>query len=138
MGAHIPLPVYQASLDQRIAFEGERCIECGEIAFPPVEACRHCKSTNEFESIRLSGKGTVYSYTVISPGSAPPEFAAQADADGRYVVAIIQLTEGPKITAQLIDIDPGDVEIGLPVAGTVRRLYEEEGVVRYGFKFRPQ
>ncbi|MFP8890569.1 Zn-ribbon domain-containing OB-fold protein [Natrialbaceae archaeon A-CW2] len=138
MGAHVPLPVYQESLDQRLAFEGEQCTACEEISFPPTPTCRHCLSNDEFESVTLSGEGIVYSYTVISPGSAPPEFAPQAAASGQYVVAVIELDEGPRITAQLTDIEPNEVEIGLPVTGCVRRLYEEEDVVRYGFKFQPE
>lgn len=74
---------------------------------------------------------------MLSPGGAPPEFAGQARAEGRYVVAIVELDEGPRITAQVTDVDPDAVDIGMPVTGTIRRIYEEEDVVRYGFKFVP-
>lgn len=138
MGAHIPIPVYQRALGQRLAFEGERCTACGEVNFPSKAACVACGAVDEFEPVELSGDGEVYSYTVLSPGGAPPEFAGQARIEGRYVVAIVELAEGPHITAQLADVDPDAVDIGMPVTGEVRRIYEEEGVVRYGFKFAPR
>lgn len=138
MGAHISIPIYQASIDQRLNFAAERCLECGALNFPPKAVCLECERGTEFEAVELSGDGEVYSYTVTSPGAAPPEFAGQAEAEGEYVVAIVELEEGPRITGQVVDIDPESVEIGLPVEGRIRRIYEEEGVVRYGFKFVPR
>jgi uncharacterized OB-fold protein len=52
-------------------------------------------------------------------------------------VAVIELEEGPKIVAQMADCGPEEVKIGLPVEATFRRLFEDEGIVRYGVKFRP-
>jgi uncharacterized OB-fold protein len=136
MGAHISIPTYEQTVGQRLAFEGERCTECGTVAFPPKAVCPDCRA-EESETVDLSGAGEVYSYTVLSPGGAPPEFAGQARAEGRYVVAVVELEEGPRITAQVTGVAPDDVHIGMPVTGEIRRLYEEEGVVRYGFKFVP-
>jgi uncharacterized OB-fold protein len=138
MGAHVPIPVYQGTVGERLAFEGDRCLDCEAVVFPSKAACPACGSIGEFESVDLSGDGTVYSYTVLSPGGAPPEFADEARIEGEYVVALVELAEGPRITAQLTAVDPSDVEIGLPVTGRIRRIYEEEGVVRYGFKFAPR
>ena len=136
MGAHISIPMYERTVGQRLAFEGERCTDCGTVAFPPKGACPDCRN-DEFETVDLSGDGTIYSYTVLSPGGAPPEFAGQARAEGRYVVAIVELDEGPRITAQVTGVDPDAVDIGMSVTGEIRRIYEEEDVVRYGFKFVP-
>ena len=137
MGAHVPIPVYQGTVGERLAFEGGRCRDCGTVNFPAKGACLSCGRLDEFEPVDLSGRGTVYSYTVLSPEGAPPEFADEARIEGQYVVALVELDEGPRITAQLTDVDPDDVSIGLDVTGRVRRIYEEEGVVRYGFKFAP-
>ncbi|MCB0288128.1 MAG: OB-fold domain-containing protein, partial [Calditrichaeota bacterium] len=56
-----------------------------------------------------------------------------------YVVALIDLAEGPRITAQLTDIEPGQVKIGMPVEMVIRKISEEgeRGVIVYGYKFRP-
>jgi uncharacterized OB-fold protein len=56
-----------------------------------------------------------------------------------YTVALIQLEEGPLVTAQLTDLDSQEVRIGLPVEMVTRKLREEgeEGQIVYGYKFRP-
>jgi uncharacterized OB-fold protein len=137
MGAHVSHPIYQQSMAQRLALEAARCVDCETVTFPPRAVCPDC-GAREHEPTTLSGDGEVYSYTVITPGGAPPEFAAQARRTGEFAVAVVELDEGVRITAQLTNVDPSDVEIGLPVSSTIRRLYVEEGVVRYGFKFEPR
>jgi len=72
-------------------------------------------------------------------------FSTVYDAPGNYqhyrpyTVALVKLEEGPVVTAQLTDVDPEDVEIGMPVEMVTRRLTEEgeEGLILYGYKFRP-
>ena len=82
---------------------------------------------------RLSKTGEVYSYTTMY--SVPRGYEAQKP----YTVALIRLDDGPMISAQLTDIDPEDVRIGLRVEMVTRKLREdgEEGQIVYGYKFRP-
>jgi uncharacterized OB-fold protein len=56
-----------------------------------------------------------------------------------YAVALVKLVEGPIITAQLTDIEPGDAQIGMAVEMVTRVLSEEgeRGAIEYGYKFRP-
>jgi uncharacterized OB-fold protein len=55
-----------------------------------------------------------------------------------YTVALVQLDEGPIITAQLTDVDQDEVEIGMEVEMVTRRLREDgdDGLLVYGYKFR--
>ena len=55
-----------------------------------------------------------------------------------YSVAVIELEEGAKLTAQLVDCDVDNLEIGDPVEMVFRKIREdgEDGVISYGFKFR--
>ncbi len=135
MGAHVSVPMYRRSLPQRLRLEGRRCAGCGHIQFPPTAACPSCHGP-KLEPYDLSGRGTLHAVTKITPAGAPPEFTAQARAEGGYYVAIVELAEGPKITAQLTGFATPP-QIGQAVTVVTRRLYEEEGVVRYGFKFQP-
>ncbi|MDN5348518.1 MAG: uncharacterized protein PWP65_2083 [Clostridia bacterium] len=137
MGAHISVPMYQRSLPQRYRLVGLKCQKCGKINFPPKGTCKYCRASTEFIEVPLSGKGYVYTYTIIAGGGAPPEFTDQALIQGSYPVAIIQLEEGPRIMAQLVEVEREEIKIGLPVEAVFRRIYEEEGVIRYGYKFRP-
>ncbi len=63
--------------------------------------------------------------------------AARQKAGGSYPVTIVELEEGPRVIAQMADVAGKDVKIGMPVRAELRRIYSEEGVIRYGFKFVP-
>ena len=56
-----------------------------------------------------------------------------------YAVALVKLEEGPLVTAQLTDVAPHEVKIGMPVEMVTRKIREfgEDGVIVYGYKFRP-
>jgi uncharacterized OB-fold protein len=135
MGAHISIPMYQRTIPQRYRLVAQRCRSCGSIQFPPKGVCGHCSRSFEFDDVTLGGRGTVDAITLIHPAGAPPEFATQSAMRGRYAVAIITLEEGPKIAAQLTNAT--HVRIGMPVEAVFRRIYVDEGVIRYGLKFRP-
>jgi len=136
MGAHISIPMYQRAVAQRYRLVGQKCTKCGKINFPPKAVCKYCQVGSEFDNLQLSGKGTIYSQTVIAGGGAPPEFAEEAKCKGSYPVAIVELDEGPRIIAQLVNPPEEGYSIGMPVEAVFRKIYEEEGVIRYGFKFR--
>ena len=81
----------------------------------------------------LERLGVVYSFTTMY--NVPHGYAAQKP----YTVALVQLDDGPVITAQLTDIATQDVHIGMRVEMVTRKLREEspEGQIIYGYKFRP-
>jgi uncharacterized OB-fold protein len=82
----------------------------------------------------FSGRGEIYSYTTVY--DAPSGYEETAP----YTVAIVKLEEGPLVTAQLTDVDNGDIHIGAPVEMVTRRLRsdgDERGLLVYGYKFRP-
>ena len=117
---------------QRYALEGEQCDHCRGYIFPPRDICPHCGE--EARSAKtMSGKGEVYSFTVVH--EPPTGYETQAP----YAVALVKLEEGPLVTAQLTDVDAADIQIGMPVEMVTRRLRTdgEEGVIQYGYKFRP-
>ncbi len=117
---------------QRLALVGEECPHCHARLFPPRDVCPFCHGPAK-EPLPYAGQGSVYSFSEVY--SAPDAFARYAP----YVVALVQLDEGPLLTAQLTDVDPGDVYIGMPVEMVTRKLREEgpEGLISYGYKFRP-
>lgn len=83
------------------------------------------------ERFTFAGTGEIYSFTTLTE---PPEgFEEQAP----YTLALIQLDEGPLITAQLTDLD-GPVAIGDRVEMVTRKLTTEgpKGMIVYGYKFR--
>jgi hypothetical protein len=117
---------------QRYRLVGEICEHCGGKIFPPRDVCPECDAPAK-TPLQFSGRGEVYSYsTVYSPPRGFEEFAP-------YTVALVQLEEGPMVTAQITDVDAEEVRIGMPVEMVTRRVQsggEEEAIV-YGYKFRP-
>lgn len=63
-----------------------------------------------------SGRGTVYSFTVARRPTAPQ----WADA-GDYVIAIVEIEEGARLTANIVHCEPGGVRIGMKV----RAVYDD-------------
>lgn len=139
-GANVTLPNWQASLEQRYRLIGGQCPECGGVTFPPRGACQECHSRIEFERVEASRSGMIRALTVIGQGGAPPEFAELQQRDGAYAVAIVALEAGDgeaMLPAQVTDIDPETVSVGDTVQATIRRIYTQESVPRYGVKFKP-
>lgn len=88
-------------------------------------------------------RGEVYSFTLIERDSVPAGYEWCAP----YIVALIDIENGPRVTAQMTDLDL-DLKTGawvLPQIGdsvemTTRRIREdgdERGLIVYGYKFRP-
>lgn len=118
---------------QRYGLVGEICPHCSVKIFPPRDVCPECGGEAK-EPYLFSGKGTVYSYTIMQEGPAGYEDSAP------YTVAIVQLEEGPMLTAQLTDLGDQPVTIGMPVEMVTRRIRsdgDERGMLVYGYKFRP-
>ncbi|MHB9287924.1 OB-fold domain-containing protein [Halobacteriales archaeon Cl-PHB] len=140
-GAYVSVPTWRRTLDQRYRLEGGRCPECGAVTLVPDGACPGCHELVDYEPVQLAETATVRTVTTISQGGAPPEFVAQQARAGDFAVVIVAF-DGPEggsapVPAQVVDAPPEDVAVGDRVEATIRRIYEQEGVVRYGFKVRP-
>jgi uncharacterized OB-fold protein len=123
---------YWRTAKTRYSLVGETCRVCGEPIFPPRDLCPHCTEAGQDRRI-FGGKGEVYSFSHVN--DAPAGYTEYPP----YTIALIKLEEGPLLTAQLTDVDEGDVRIGMPVEMVTRKLKEEgeNGMIVYGYKFRP-
>ncbi|WP_440764962.1 zinc ribbon domain-containing protein [Natronorubrum sp. DTA7] len=141
-GAYVSVPSWRRSIPQRYNLEAGRCPECGALSFPPEGACSSCNALEEYEPVQLSGEGSIEAVTTISQGGAPPEFAEQQGRSGDYAAAIVSLetkdgSESASIAAMGTDAAPDAFAVGDRIETTIRRIYTQEGVTRYGFKVRP-
>ena len=127
------VPFHWRRYKERYRLLGTKCENCEKIFFPPRKICPDCRREGKPVPIEFSGKGKVYSFTVIR---APPE---GFESFAPYVVGIIELNEGPMLTSQIVDCIPEDVSIGMPVEVCFRKIREEgkDGIICYGFKFKP-
>lgn len=115
-------------------FEGVKCTKCGKVYFPVKYVCRQCGFDGELKRMKLSGRGTIVSYTRVYAG-VPEFFEDQIP----YSLAVVELEEGPRVLSQVVDCDEEEIKIGLKVKTVVRKLYVDgnSGMVYYGYKFRP-
>lgn len=125
----MPSPRYTREIPQRYRLEANKCKKCGKIFFPPRLICSNCKS-REFEKIKLSEQGKIVTYTTIRV--APDQFSTQVP----YNVAVIELNEGIRLMAQVVDCKPEDMAIGKTVKIVFRKVQEEgsSGIICYGYK----
>lgn len=110
----------------RYRLEGSRHSHTGEVVFPPREG-------SEWAPYQLSGRGTLCTYALIHQ---PP---AGHTGEVPYLVAIVELAEGPRVTAQLTDCEVTDLTIGMNLEMVTRLLEDmgDDGLLVYGYKFRP-
>ena len=80
-----------------------RCAECGKLSVDAA-TCRFCGAEGG-DALDLSGRGRLLSWTVIR---IPP---ARYAADAPYAVGLLQLEEGPRVTARVAG-DPEQLTAG--------------------------
>jgi len=113
--AQIPLPrpyqdtapYWEAAKARRFVLQ--RCKDCGQHQFYPRGVCSHCLSS-ALEWVDASGKATVYSFTV-NHRAPHPGFQGKTP----FVLAIVDLAEGPRMMTNIVDCDPESVTIGMAV-----------------------
>lgn len=78
------------------------------VFYPRVLAPRTLADDLEWREI--SGEGTLYTYTVADRPTAPPWQDALPQ-----LLAVVELDEGPRLSTELVDVDPGDLQVGMRV-----------------------
>ena len=87
----------------------QRCETCGRAQFYPRAYCGGCHGRAlAFEPAQ--GSATVYSFTVVRRAPSE-EFADRVP----YVVALVELSEGPRLMSTVVGAEPEEIEIGMPV-----------------------
>lgn len=129
------VPRFWREIQSRYNLIASKCGNCGKVDFPSRAVCPDCgrKSIGNMHRLKLAGQGSVVTYTVIH--DAPAQFEMMKP----YVMAIVEMDEGVRLTSQLIDVALDEVKIGLRVRASFRKLGQEgeAGVIHYGYKFRP-
>ena len=97
----------------------QKCVDCNKIIFYPRLFCPHCHSA-ALTWKKASGKGTVYTYTVVCSNS----HSAFLD-DIPFVIAIVKLEEGVQMLSNIVGCRPEEVTCDMPVEVVFERLNEE-------------
>jgi uncharacterized protein len=113
----VSAPYWEAAARGELVIQ--ECPSCGHRQFYPRAVCTDCGADPAW--MTCSGRGTVHTYTVIRQNHAKP-FRDELP----YVVAVIELEEGPRMMSNVIGCEVGDVTIGMPVE--VSFVAADEGI----------
>lgn len=130
----LPAPAPQPNLETQAFWDAtaegrfllKRCDACGLVIWYPRFLCPDCHTT-ETSWFEASGKGTVYTYTVVRKGQGPYAEAAP------YVAAYVELAEGPRVLTNLVEVEPDEVRIGMPV----EVVWHDTGQGAALYRFKP-
>jgi uncharacterized OB-fold protein len=94
------LPYWQAADQGKLLLK--QCRGCGQVHHYPRDVCPFCLGTDT-AWVESTGRGTVYSYSTMGQGEAA------------YTLAYVTLAEGVTLMTNLVDFEPAQLRIDLPV-----------------------
>jgi uncharacterized OB-fold protein len=106
------LPYWNAARERRLVIR--KCLACSQLHFMPRHLCPSCWS-DQLEWLEAKGTGSVH----VVRRASDPAFASLVP----YVVALIDLEEGPRMMANILGADALDVKIG----DAVKVTFEDRG-----------
>ena len=104
---------------------------CGAVQHKPRALCVTCLS-DDVDHVVASGRGRVHTYTVTHQNQLP----AFRDACP-YVLAYVELDEGPRVLTNIVGCDPAEVRIGLAVVADFAAGERDDGEAFAVPRFRP-
>ena len=107
---------WKATHDGRLLVQ--RCRPNGHYQLYPRWRCLRCRG--EVAWVEASGRGTVYSFTIIRQN-----FSRAFKHLIPYVVALVELEEGPRLMTNVVGCGPEDVTVGMPVQVTFEPVSEQ-------------
>ncbi len=111
---------------------GSRCTNCSALYVGPRLFCGKCTSEGPFETVKLSGQGEVYVWSIVhqsAPGIPTP-----------YIAAIVDLPEGVSVNSNIVGVepDPKNLKFGMKVKMITEKVSEDrEGNSYIAYRFKP-
>lgn len=104
----------------------QRCSTCSTIVWFPRAHCPSCW-TETLSTFEASGSGTIYSFTIVRKGRNVYSESAP------FVIAYVELAEGPRIMTNIVDCDPESLQVGMKV----RMVFHDTGQGNALYRFVP-
>lgn len=114
--------------ESRLCFQG--CADCGALRHPPTPICWHCHSV-KVEWIEAPVDARLYTYNVVHHASHPAVTQAVP-----YIGAVVEFPAlpGVRLVTNIVDADPADISIGMPV----RLVWDDIGEGMNVYRFAPK
>lgn len=124
------LPWWQAAAEHRLTVQ--QCQECNHCALPPAPICSECRSSN-LALAQVSGKGTLYTYTVVHRPVA-------MEQELPFTIAIVELdmvgvegANGVRMMTNIVEADIKQLQIGKAVEVAWETMSDEVSIPRFKF-----
>ena len=117
------LPWWEAAAEHRLV--AQRCDDCGHTQHPPAPICSECRG-EALGWLELPGGGEVYTFTTVHRPVA-------GDMQLPFVIAVIALDDanGLRMISNLVEVEPGDIEIGMRVELVWEDMSDELAMPRF-------
>ncbi|MFB9263534.1 Zn-ribbon domain-containing OB-fold protein [Bradyrhizobium erythrophlei] len=121
----LSLPFWEGAKHSEIRVQ--KCRACGHMEHPPRPLCTACWSP-DLEWVSCGLDGEVYSYTVCHWATMK-----EYKNDTPYIIAIVQLSGGVRLTTNIVGCDPDRISVGLKVKAVFEKVADQFTLI----KFRP-
>ena len=115
-------PFWDATKAHRLVLP--RCLRCSFVIWYPRQFCPEC-GHGAVEWFEASGQGSIYSFTIVRRGEGAYRDTAQ------YVLALVELQEGPRVLTNLLECNPDQLRIGQPVQAVVCDAGDAAALLRF-------
>lgn len=114
--------------------KGLKCTNCGTVQYPMMfHSCYECRADEQFETVKLQLKGTIYTFTL-------DHLVGGNYYDTPVPRCVIDLDGGGRVLCDMTEIEKPEenVEIGMRVELTFRKMHEGANFANYYWKCRPE
>ena len=116
--------------EQNIRFHGGTCNQCAYVQYPAQRVCVECQALDDFTPIRLSDQpGTVFTYSL--------DYLA-GTVDSPLAIVVVDFEPGGRTLCMMTDREIDEVQIGLQVEMSFRKLRVVNGIHNYYWKAIPR
>ena len=116
--------------DRNIRFYGATCNQCGFVQYPPQRVCVNCRARDDSTPLRLSDRpGKIFTYSM--------DYLA-GTTDTPLVIAVVDFEGGGRALCMVTDRELDEIQVGMPVEMSFRKLRVVNGIHNYYWKAVPQ
>jgi uncharacterized OB-fold protein len=123
MADHEAVPWWRAAAEHRLLVQ--QCTDCAHMRLPPAPVCPSCRS-NAADWHEISGRGEIYTFTVVHRPIA-------AGQQVPFIIAVVALegAGGVRMISNVVEAEPDELRIGLPVEVAWEDMSEDLAVPRF-------
>lgn len=107
----------------------QKCTSCGAFRHVPREICAECNSF-EWEWVKSSGKGTIYSWVVVNRALHPAFYDPSPNAVPMAPI-VVEMEEGVRLLSNMVNCPPDQLEMDMPVTVVYEAVTDEVTLPRF-------